>query len=107
ERMTGLSYGADPSDGWTLENHYSFYEPATEAALLREKVVDSPNVSRAVPVERILVPELVDCRRVCVANKPTCDGVYFSGVPVSQVAGLLRVFACHRGLRAAIAQRDP
>jgi len=107
ERMTGLSYGADPSDGWTLENHYSFYEPATEAALLREKVVDSPNVSAAVPVERILVPELVDCRRVCVANKPTCDGVYFSGVPLSQFAGFLRSFDYDQELVSSVARHEP
>jgi hypothetical protein len=101
DRMTGLSYRRDVS-GWVLENHYAFYDPTAEAALLREKVLDSPRLGPDVPVQQVLLADLLDCRRVCVANKPSCDGVYFSGVTVAQFIRFLETFDHDRRLSAAI-----
>jgi hypothetical protein len=105
ERMTGLSYGYGPA-GWVLENHYAFYEPSTETALLNEKVRDSPHFGPGVAVERVLVPELLDCRRVCVANKPTCDGVYFSGVRLSQFIHFLESWSHDPSLASTVRAED-
>ena len=91
DRMTGLSYRFEPSR-WVLENHYAFYDPRTEMTLLAEKVADSPRLGPGLDAARVLVPDLVDCTRVCVANKPTCDGVYFSGVDVRQFIRFLEAF---------------
>ena len=91
DRMTGLSYRFEPN-GWVLENHYAFYDPRTELTLLVEKVADSPRVGPGIDAAMVLVPDLVDCTRVCVANKPTCDGVYFSGVGVRQFIRFLEGF---------------
>ena len=105
ERMTGLSYGYGPT-GWVLENHYAFFEPRAEAALLREKVTDSPHFAPHMPVALVLAPGLLDCRRVCVANKPTCDGVYFSGVRVSQFIDFLETWVGDAGLASTIRDEE-
>ena len=106
ERMTGLSYRFDAS-GWVLENHYAFYDPITDGALLREKVADSPRLGPDVPIERVLVADLLDCRRVCVANKPGCDGVYFSGVTVAQFIRFLETFGHDPAFVAVVRKNEP
>jgi hypothetical protein len=106
DRMTGISYGYGPS-GWALENHYAFYDPRGEMEPLREKVADSPRLGAGNPVEVVLVPQLVDCRRVCVANKPTCDGVYFSGVHLDQFIQFLESFGHPAPFVAALRDQKP
>jgi hypothetical protein len=105
DRMTGLSYRFEPA-GWVLENHYAFYDPRSEITLLAEKVADSPRLGSGVDAAQVLVPDLVDCTRVCVANKPTCDGVYFSGVRVGQFIGFLEAFGHDPALVAVIRAHD-
>jgi hypothetical protein len=105
ERMTGLSYGAAP-DGWVLENHYAFYEPGGDDRVLREKVQDSPHLPPGASAQAVLVPELLACRRICVANKPTCDGVYFSGVRLSQFLRFLEAFGHDPALVSTIARNE-
>ena len=101
DRMTGLSYRFEPT-GWVLENHYAFYDPRTEITLLAEKVADSPRLGSGVAAAQVLIADLVDCTRVCVANKPTCDGVYFSGVRVHQFIRFLEAFGHAPALVAII-----
>ena len=91
ERMTGLSYGFTAGE-WTLENHYAFYDPFEDKAQLWEKITDSPHLGPGVAVQTEFVTDLLRCRRVCVANKPKSDGIYFGGVSVHQLIRFLEYF---------------
>ena len=43
---------------------------------------------------------------MCVANKPTCDGVYFSGVRVSQFIDFLETWVGDAGLASTIRDEE-
>lgn len=86
---SGISYGLRPS-GITLENLYFFFDAATQRHAAADKIRSSPffDVTHC-PIAAILLPELVECRTICVANKQTHDCIYFSGVTVDQLLHFL------------------
>jgi hypothetical protein len=92
DRQTALSYLVDQV-GVQLENHYAFYRPSQEWTPLTIKVADSAMVDfSTIPLDQVLIPELVDCHTICVANKRDCDAVYFSRIDIDQFLFFLRRF---------------
>ena len=92
ERRAGFSYLVDET-GIKLENHYSFYNAKGEVSKVIHKLKNS--VFAGIPKTNlcsILLPELVDCKNICVANKPKSDCIYFSGINISQFLFFLRRF---------------
>jgi len=82
---SGIAYRQDGS-GMTLENFYFFFD----ARLEQQKIVDKMTESVFWDVDhdqldQIYLPELKDCDTICLANKPQCDTVYFSGIDVRQL----------------------
>jgi hypothetical protein len=87
---SGIAY-ALRAQGTMLENFYFFFDAATQLAEASKKICSSAHFDDTrMPVDAVLVPELRDCRTICVANKQTHDCVYFSGVDVRQLLFFLR-----------------
>jgi hypothetical protein len=107
DRATGFSYFVDERGG-VLENHYAFYRPRQERPDLEIKIRDTVHVDfRRVPIERVLLPELIDCKTVCSARKARSDSVYFSGLGVDQFRHFLARFDYPTALRAWVqGERD-
>ena len=107
DRATGISYFVDERNR-VLENHYAFYRPDRELEDLQVKIHDTVHVDfRRVPIERVLLPELVGCKTVCSARKLRSDSVYFSGLGIDQFRFFLERFAYPAELQAWVkAERD-
>jgi hypothetical protein len=87
---SGIAYGVR-STGTTLENFYFFFDAASQQTDIAKKLTSSAVFDDTVlPVDAVLVPELLRCRTICVANKSTHDCIYFSGVNVEQLLWFLR-----------------
>jgi len=87
---SGIAYGVR-RDTTTLENFYFFFDAATQMDAVAGKVASSAHFdAAALPLDTVIVPELRDCRTICVANKQTHDCIYFSGVDVGQLLWFLR-----------------
>lgn len=87
---SGIAYGVR-AESTTLENFYFFFDARTDLAQAARKIETSPHADLSrFSIDEILVPELRDCRTLCVANKRTHDCIYFSGVSVGQLLFFLR-----------------
>jgi hypothetical protein len=87
---SGIAYGVR-ADSTTLENFYFFFDAKSDMAQAVRKIENSPHTDTSrIALDEILVPELRDCRTLCVANKRTHDCIYFSGVKVDQLLHFLR-----------------
>jgi hypothetical protein len=82
---SGISYGfTDATTQPELENFYFFFDAANRSEI-EDKVRCSAMLNNPCTLERdLLRPELMDCGTICLANKRTCNTVYFSGVNVQQ-----------------------
>lgn len=99
---SGIAYALRP-EGSTLENFYFFFDAKTQREAAASKIFCSPHVDpAAVRPERILLPELVDCHTICVANKQRNDCVYFSGVDVGQLGWFLERFGYPAEIRRMV-----
>lgn len=86
---SGVAYAMREGDA-KLENFYFFFDAATQLNDAAKKICNSAYFDETrFPLEAILVPELRECRTICVANKQTHDCVYFSGVDVRQLLHFL------------------
>lgn len=75
----------------TLENFYFFFDAETQRDEIAKKVASSAMFDHTrVPLDAVLVPQLRDCRTVCVANKQTHDCIYFSGIDIDQLLFFLQ-----------------
>jgi hypothetical protein len=82
---SGIAYKQDLS-GFSLENFYFFFEARSQQQEILDKMTES--VFWDVDTERIgeiYLAELKDCDTICLANKPQCDTVYFSGIDIRQL----------------------
>jgi hypothetical protein len=87
---SGIAYGVR-ADSTTLENFYFFFDARSDLAQAARKIETSPHADLSrIGLDDVLVPELRDCRTICVANKRNHDCVYFSGVNVGQLLFFLR-----------------
>ena len=87
---SGIAYGVR-ADSTTLENFYFFFDARSDMAQAARKIETSPHADLSrIALDQILVPELRDCRTLCVANKRSHDCIYFSGVGVDQLLFFLQ-----------------
>jgi hypothetical protein len=90
---SGIAYALEPQDSATLENFYFFFDAGTQREQAAAKIASSAYFDPGrMHMEQALIPELVDCETICVANKRTHDCVYFSGIDVGQLAWFLERF---------------
>lgn len=99
---SGIAYALRPG-GCTLENFYFFFDGRTQREQAADKIACSAHldVSR-VSIDEVLVPELRECRTICVANKQGHDCVYFSGVTVDQLIHFLDRLRYPEGIRSFV-----
>ena len=82
---SGIAYGVR-EDATTLENFYFFFDAKTELDQVMRKIEASAQVDLTrIGMDEILVPELKECRTICVANKRNHDCIYYSGVDIAQL----------------------
>jgi hypothetical protein len=87
---SGIAYAVQ-ADATRLENFYFFFDAATQHDEIIKKLCCSPYFdASAGDLDEILMPQLRNCRTICVANKQTHDCIYFSGVDVTQLLFFLR-----------------
>jgi hypothetical protein len=78
-------------DRLEMDNVYRFLHPKTEIRQILHDIRQSVFVDYSrVPLSRVLLPELIDCNRICVAKKRFADAVYYSGIDVCQLLFFLR-----------------
>jgi len=76
-----------------LENHYNLYYPDTQIEQMRNVVEHSIFVDkRKIDMQKILIPELLKCKKVCMARKQFCDAIYYSGITIDQLIFFLKRF---------------
>lgn len=83
QRGSSRSYQVQADGKLRLENLYTFHDPKREADEIIARLEHSTHLGGA-HIAAALWPELWRCRRICVANKPGSDGMYFSGVSTAQ-----------------------
>mgnify|MGYP007087006275 CR=1 FL=1 len=82
---SGLSYSLT-KDGLLFENLYNFFDAEHERDDAIEKALCSTHFDLPdFPVDQLILPELLDCGVLVVANKRECDGIYFSRIGVDQL----------------------
>ncbi|MCA9676100.1 MAG: hypothetical protein KC464_13760, partial [Myxococcales bacterium] len=91
------------ADGLRLANLYTFHDPRADVRAVIDRLRSSVHLG-APPqgVAAVLWPSLRRCRRICVANKPAADGVYFSGVDTDQLVAFVDAHGWPAPLRDAI-----
>jgi hypothetical protein len=82
---SGIAYEFS-AGGRQLENFYFFFDAQKQ----RKEIVDKLECSVycdtwRVSLDDLYRPELRDCHTICLANKRTCDTIYFSGVNIDQL----------------------
>jgi hypothetical protein len=97
---SGIAYALRPQST-TLENFYFFFDAKTQMLEAADKICCSAFVDASkVNIDRILWPQLRDCRTICVANKQHNDCVYFSEINVDQLLFFLKTLAYPRAIIA-------
>ena len=87
---SGIAYGFTPQ-GRQLENFYFFFD----ARKHQKEIIDKLECSVFCDAWRLSLddlyrPELRECHTICLANKRTCDTIYFSGVNIDQLLFFLK-----------------
>jgi len=99
---SGIAY-AVRQDAIILENFYFLFDTATQLPEVAKKVASSANFDETrLPLDAVMLPELRQCRTICVANKQTHDCIYFSGVDVDQLIWFLARFRYPEPIRAFV-----
>ncbi|HEX7953116.1 MAG TPA: hypothetical protein VF523_08640 [Burkholderiales bacterium] len=97
---SGIAYALRPQST-TLENFYFFFDAKTQMLEAADKICCSAFVDVSkVNIDRILWPQLRDCRTICVANKQHNDCVYFSEINIDQLLFFLKALAYPREIVA-------
>lgn len=92
EGQGGHSY-AQREDCCELRNTYRFHEPKREIDAILHQVRRSMWVDvSAVRLADIVIPELFECSKICVAKKRSADAIYYSGISVDQLRWFLHRF---------------
>ncbi len=82
---SGIAYEFTQSSR-QLENFYFFFDAQKHQDQIVAKLQCSVfSESWSVPIELLYRPELKNCHTICLANKRTCDTIYYSGVDVDQL----------------------
>ncbi len=92
EVQGGRSYKLSAA-GLEMDNVYRFLHPKTEVREMLHEIHQSVFVDFSrVSLSQVLLPELIDCNRVCVAKKRFADAIYYSGIDVGQLLYFFRKF---------------
>jgi hypothetical protein len=92
ERRGGTSYLLE-NNGITMENQYAFFDAKHEMKQLMTRVMNSAVVDfKKIRLAEVLLPELIDCETICVANKKDSDCIYYSRIDVNQLLFFLERF---------------
>ncbi len=76
-----------------LRNTYRFHEPKREIDAILHQVERSMWVDfSTVRLADIVLPELYECAKICVAKKRSADAIYYSGISVDQLRWFLHRF---------------
>jgi len=76
-----------------LENHYLFFNPKEQIKQILDGVKNSAYIDfTKIDLKEILIPQLLQCKTVCVAKKQTNDAVYYSGLNLKQFIFFLKKF---------------
>lgn len=82
---SGICYSLTGS-GSRLENFYFFFDAKRQLDDVQAKICCSAHIDAAViDMDKILWPELRECKTICMANKQQSDCIYFSGITVDQL----------------------
>lgn len=93
EGQGGRSY-KQSGERLEMDNFYRFLHPKLEIQHILHEIRQSVFVDYSrVSLSRVLLPELIDCNRICVAKKRFADAVYYSGIDVGQLLFFLRFMA--------------
>ena len=88
-----------------MDNVYRFLHPKLEIREILHEIRQSVFVDyERVSLSRVLLPELIDCNRICVAKKRFADAVYYSGIDVGQLLFFLRRFGYPAAIEAFVTQ---
>jgi hypothetical protein len=91
EGQGGRSYKLS-AERFEMDNVYRFLHPKLEIQHILHEIRQSVFVDYSrVSLSRVLLPELIDCNRICVAKKRFADAVYYSGIDVGQLLYFLRL----------------
>ena len=82
---SGIAYEFS-AGGRQLENFYFFFDAQKQQKEIVDKLECSVYCDTwRVSLDDLYRPELRDCHTICLANKRTCDTIYFSGVNIDQL----------------------
>lgn len=91
-------------DRMEMDNVYRFLHPKLEIRQILHEIRQSVFVDfDRVSLSRMLLPELIDCNRICVAKKRFADAVYYSGIDVGQLLFFLRRFDYPEAIESFVA----
>jgi hypothetical protein len=92
-------------DRMEMDNVYRFLHPKLEIRHILHEIRQSVFVDfERVSLSRMLLPELIDCNRICVAKKRFADAVYYSGIDVGQLIFFMRRFGYPTAIQSFVAQ---
>ena len=82
---SGIAYEFS-ARGRQLENFYFFFDAQKQQKDIVDKLECSVYCDTwRISLDELYRPELRDCQTICLANKRTCDTIYFSGVDIDQL----------------------
>ena len=82
---SGIAYEFS-ARGRQLENFYFFFDAQKQQKEIVDKLECSVYCDTwRISLDELYRPELRDCQTICLANKRTCDTIYFSGVDIDQL----------------------
>lgn len=82
---TVVNYRYSP-EGYSLENHYFRFEALRDFHFVKQAVKNSVHLDfEKMRIDAVLIPELINCRRIWTSFKQQCDGIYYSGLGVGQL----------------------
>ncbi len=102
EVQGGRSYKLS-ANGMEMDNVYRFLHPKTEIREILHEIHQSVYVDyERIALSQVLLPELIDCNRICVAKKRFADAIYYSGLDVGQLIFFLRRFDYPEDVRSFV-----
>lgn len=87
---SGICYEMKKTD-IALKNFYFFFDAKSQMTHIVDKIRSSIFLDCSLlDIHAILWPDLVKCQTIVVANKRTCDGIYFSRINIDQLIFFLK-----------------
>jgi hypothetical protein len=103
----GKSYCVDSGKGQiSFQNVYHFYDDALHKQAIAEHLSSSLHLREYFTGNpQFLAYSFLACQTLCIAHKRTCDGLYFSGVPLTSLLQFCSTFQVHSALANFLAHQ--